>query len=375
MSTLRLLCDTNPMAYGSTASLAAILARLDVPTAPIAMARDVSLELMRHLGPDVRVLEVDVKDPGAVTAVLARERPDAALVVSNLSNLRAYEAAGVPVFFVDVLFWYGEHKDESRWAHFEEGFALDFPGVAERVRALAWRKPATVVGPLLRDLPPRAVEPRGTLVNLGGVRSVFMSPERAHAGLTIIASVLRAIQPQLPSGDIVVATGGDAAERLRPLLPPSMSVGVLSPADYDAALQRSALLLTLPGLNAVLEGMAAGTPLAFLPALNASQCLQLRRYQQAGVGAWGIELDRFVDLAIPERVVDEQALTLEVIAALHRIATTPDHLSDMADAVRTQLPSASQLTDQRRAFVHALGAPGAPRIADAIARWWRRRSV
>lgn len=375
MSLLRLLCDTNPMAYGSTASLAAILARLDVSAEPIVMARDVSLELMRHVGPGVRVIEVNVKDPSAVASVLAREKPDAAVVISNLSNLRAYEDAGVPVFFVDVLFWYGEHKDESRWAHFEEGFALDFPGVAERVRALGWRKPVTIVGPLLRDLPARAGEPHGTLVNLGGVRSVFMTPERARAGLMVIANILRAIQPELPRGDIFVATGGDAATLIRPLLPTSMSVGVLSPTDYDAMLQGSALLLTLPGLNAVLEGMAAGVPLAFLPALNASQCLQLRRYQQAGVGASGIELDRFVELVIPERVADEQALTVEVIAALERIAASPDSLRDMAGAVRVQLPTAPQLTDRRRAFVDTLGAPGAPLIADAIARWWRGRNA
>ena len=375
MKPLRLLCDTNPMAYGSSASLAAILGRLETSTRLIVMGRDVSLELLRAASPGAQIIDVDVKDPREVAPLLAREEPDAALVVSNHANLGAYADAGVPVFFVDVLFWYGEQKDESRWTRFERGFALDFPGVRERVRALGWRRSPTIVGPLLRDLPPRAQEPRGSLVNLGGVRSVFVTPERARAGLAVVARVLRSIAPALPDGEVVVATGGDAAATIRPLLPPSMRVGTLSPAEYDALLQRSALLLTVPGLNAVLEGMAADVPLAFLPALNASQCLQLRRYQQAGVCASGIQLDGFVDLMIPERVADERALTGEVIAALERIAASADHQARMAGAVGEQLPVAPQLTRRRRAFVDSLGAPGAAPIAEAITTWWRERTA
>lgn len=375
MRSVRLLCDTNPMAYGSTASLAAILAALEVPAELIALGRDVSLELLRAASPEARIIEVNVKDPRAVEPVLAREKPDAALVISNHSNLQAYADANVPVFFVDVLFWYGEQKDASRWASFEQGFALDFPGVRERVHALGWQRPPTIVGPLLRQLPARAAEPRGTLVNLGGVRSVFVTPERARAGLALVAHVLGALEPALPPGEVVVATGADAAATIRPWLPASMRVATLSPAEYDAVLQRSSLFLTVPGLNAVLEGMAAAIPLAFLPALNASQCLQLRRYQQAGVGASGIELDHFVDLAVPERVADEQALTGEVVAAIEQIAASADHLRGMAKAVGAQLPVAPQLTERRRAFVHALGAPGAASIANAIATWWRRRTT
>ena len=374
MRPVRLLCDTNPMAYGSTASLAAILAALEAPADLIMLGRDVSLELLRAAAPEARVLDVDVKDPREVEPVLARERPDAALVISNHSNLPAYAKAGIPVFFVVVLFWYGERKDESRWASFEQGFALDFPGVRDRVDALGWRRPPTIVGPLLRELPTRAEEPRGTLVNLGGVRSVFVRPERDRAGLAIVAHVLRAIEPVLPPGEVVIATGADAAGAIRPLLPTSMRVGSLSPAEYDVCLQRSATFLTVPGLNAVLEGMAASVPLAFLPALNASQCLQLRRYQQAGVGASGIELDRFVDLAIPERVEDEQALTGEVVEALEQIASAAGHLDGMTDAVAAQLPVAPQLTQRRRTFVDDLGAPSSAPIAGAIARWWQERA-
>ena len=370
---MRLLCDPNPMAYGSTATLAAILAELKQSTEVVALGRDVSLELMRLAAPGARLIDVDVKDPGAVAPVVARERPDAALVISNHANLRAYQAAGVPVFFVDVLFWYGERKDESLWASFAEGFAMDFPGVRERVQALGWAKPPTIIGPLLRQLPAGLSQRSGTLVNLGGVRSVFMSPERMRAGVGLVARVLWSIQPALPAGEVVVATGTDAAEMLRPLLPASMRVASLSPAEYDVALHRCALMITVPGVNAVLEGMAAEAPLVFLPALNASQCLQLQRYQRAGVGASGIELDRFTKLDIPERVTDERELTVEVVAALEQIEASADLAKRMAEAVEAQIAHAPAFVPMRRAFVDALGPPGAPTIARALSRWWRER--
>lgn len=375
MRRLRLLCDTNPMAYGSTASLAAILAVLRLEADVVAMGRDVSLELLRSSMPSGRVLELDVKNVREVEPVLASEKPDAVLVVSNQSNLRAYADAGVPVFFVDILFWYGEQKDERTWSQFEQGFALDFPGVRERLAELAWRRPPVVVGPLLRELAPRSGQSFGTLVNLGGVRSVFLSKKTAAAGLAIAAHILRAVSPALPPGDVIVAAGADAAVALRPLLPASVQVGPLSPAEYDAHLQRSAMLLTVPGVNAVLEGMAAEVPLAFLPALNASQCLQLRRYQRAGIAASGVELERYAALEIPERVADEQALTGNVVRALESIASSQVQLEHLTGAVREQLPVSVHLTRRRRTFVDSLGAPGAETIANAIEEWWREHAA
>ncbi|HEY4243197.1 MAG TPA: hypothetical protein VGM88_25470 [Kofleriaceae bacterium] len=363
------------MAYGSTAALAAILTALPGDTEVIAMGRDVSLELLRRSIPDGRVIEVDVKNPRDVEPVMVREQPDAVLVISNHANLRSYANGRVPVFFVDLLFWYGEQKLEAVWSSFAQGFALDFPGVRERVAALGWQRPPTIVGPLLRELPPRADHPSGTLVNLGGVRSVFVTPERARAGLAVVAHVLRAIAPALPPGEVVIATGADAAVTLRPQLPASTSIGPLSPAEYDACLQRSALFLTVPGLNGVLEAMAAEVPLALLPALNASQCVQLRRYQRVGVGTTEIDLDRYAALEIPERVSDEQALTDAVVAALEHIASNSAHLDQMARAVGSQLPVAPDDTRRRRAFVEGLGPPSATTIAGAIARWWQERTA
>ncbi len=371
MRRLRLLCDTNPMAFGSTASLACILDALPLDAEVVAMGRDVSLDFLHGLAiRGGRIVAVNVKDPREVTALLAREKPHAALVISNQSNLTCYTRARIPVFFVDILFWYSEQKDELAWSAFKEGFAINFPGVSQRVEELSWRRPPTVVGPLLRSLPQRADRPSGTLINLGGLRSVFMETDQARVGLEVVSYVVRSVASDLPSGDVVVAIGSEAAAVLRPMLPSSMHIGFVPPAKYDALLQRSALLLTVPGLSAVLEGMAAGIPLAFLPPVNASQCLQLRRYQQAGVAGPALGLDHLGGLVIPERVNDERTLTNVVIATLNKVASSPARMAQAGGMVRAQLPVPQQLTMRRRDFIRLLGRPGASVIANAIKGWW-----
>lgn len=366
--TLRLLCDSNPMAYGSTASLVAIAPHLDADV--VALGRDVSLELLRRWGGSQELLTVDVKDRSAVAACIAGRRFDAALVVSNLTNLPTYHALGLPVFFVDILFWYGTLKDEATWARFEQGFAVAFPGVQERVRELAWSRPPTIVGPLLRPLPEMTRGRRGTLVNVGGVRSPFQRPADVPAGLALVASILRAVEPELPDGVVLVAAGEDAARVLRPRLSRRFDVRPLAPAEYDDQLRHVRLCLTVPGLNAVFEAIAAETPIAFLPALNVSQCLQLERYERAGVVSEGLALTRHVPgLHLPTRVSDEGALTQDVLAALAVAEASALTRQRFSEHVRAQVAAASAEVGRRRAFLEALGAPGASTVAAAITSW------
>lgn len=356
------------MAFGSAAALIAILDELDAEA--VVLGRDVSLELLRGWGGAATLVEVDVKDRAAVAVALTGLQLDAALVVANQSNLPVYRDARLPTFFVDLLFWYGAHKDEATWSAFVRGFAVDFPGVRARVAALGWSNPPAIVGPLLRPVPAPRDERRGTLVNLGGVRSVFQRPAEVPRGLRLIAHILHEVAAELPH-PVTVVTGVEAASVLRPLLPASMRVATLSPASYDDHLGRAALFLTVPGLNAVLEAMAGGVPLAFLPALNASQCFQLACYEQAGVAAPGLALpDDDGTWHRPTAILDEGAVTRRVLATLSAL---PAGFAAAAVAhLRRGLEDAPRSVAARRRFVEGLGRPGAPDIARAITAWWER---
>lgn len=369
---LRLLCDANPMAYGSSSALLSILDHLEAET--IALVRDVTAELLGADPAVTRAIAVDVKDPEAVAKAIAGAELDAALVVSNLTNIDVYRRRGLPIFFVDILYWYSARKEHPVWAAAERTYAQAFPGVRERIEALALEKRPRVVGPLIRVVPPRAEAPRGTLVNLGGVRSRFIDPGRAPMFLEWVARILREVEPLLPPGPILVAAGSDALPILERSLPARARAVSLPQPAYLRALADAALFLTAPGLNAIFEALFMGAPLVFLPPQNATQVLQLARYEAAGLVPPGLNLPSLVPaLDLPERIEDEGAYTECVLDALRAALRSEDVLAAGVRHVAAQIRALASGEDARQAFRASLGPPGGAVIAGDILRFWRER--
>jgi hypothetical protein len=102
---MRVLCDSNPMAWGSTAALLAVAEQLDVEC--VAMGGGVTRELLKADPAISSVVDVRVKEVDAVRKVAERVNADAVLVVCNRANLRTYLDLECPLFFVDLLYWYG----------------------------------------------------------------------------------------------------------------------------------------------------------------------------------------------------------------------------------------------------------------------------
>ncbi|MEC9400146.1 MAG: hypothetical protein VX475_21150, partial [Myxococcota bacterium] len=97
----RLLCDSNPMCYGSSSALLSILEHVDAHVT--ALASGITLELL-STDPGVdEMLEVEVKSPEEVSRAIEGRSFDAVLVVSNQSNIEVYASRGIPIFFVDIL--------------------------------------------------------------------------------------------------------------------------------------------------------------------------------------------------------------------------------------------------------------------------------
>lgn len=366
---MRLLCDANPMAYGSSSALLAILDHLDAEVT--ALVRDVSAELLGADPAVTRTIPVDVKNPDAVARAIATERFDAVLVVSNLSNIEVYRRTCKPIFFVDILYWYGARKDHAVWSVAECTYAQVFPGVREQVEHLPAERRPTIVGPLIRDAPPRSHAPQGTLVNLGGVRSRFIDPGHASMFLICVGRILREVEPLLPAGPIVIAAGSDACAVLAPSLPPRARAVSLPQPEYLRALAGAELFLSAPGLNAIFEALHVGVPFVFLPPQNATQVLQLERYRAAGLVPSGLNLPDLVPaLELPQRVDDEGAYTTRVLDALRAVVASEERMRSLVRHVAAQIREIDARATARHSFRASLGPPGGAIIADDIRRYW-----
>lgn len=366
--TLQLLCDPNPMCYGATAALLSVLDY--VKGHRVAMGTGVSGELLSRDPAVDEWLDVDVKDESDVADVVRRRHLDAVLVVSNTANLAMYAAVGVPVFFVDILYWLGPNKGPDRGKLLEAEFAQNFPGVRELTSAAGTE--VQVIGPLVRA--PRGSRPRaGTLAQLGGAASRWVVPGRNSSFPTMAAEWIHAALDSLP-GPLHLALGGAAAAQLeQKRTAPRFSAGPLAQGDFLERLASSRLYLTTPGLGGVFEGLLAGTPTLFLPPQNASQVLQLAVYEEEGLVAPGLNL-RELDPAFPRvpKALGERELTSEVLASLRRVegkATT----DRVASHLRRQLDELPMRAWARERFLAELGPPGGEQVARAIGRFWGER--
>lgn len=369
--TLQLLCDSNPMAYGSTAAMLAVLDHTGAHHT--AMAGSITQELLAQDPAVHELVQVDNKRVEQVAALLDQRTFDAALVVSNRSNLELYRSRALPVFFLDILFWYGDDKTHSVWDTAVEAFAQDFPGVRERIDSMRLERPPTVVGAVIRR--PTPGEPIGrALVNLGGVRSRFIDAERSKTFLSIVRATLDGIDHALPAGEIDVACGTDAARWLSTQLPARYRPRTLHAAEMTRLMSNASIVITTPGLNAVLEGLVAKRPMAFLLPQNASQVFQLARYESAGIVQEGLNLPALLGLAFPEQLGDEQAYSHRILEELAKIEQSPSHTNSVVEHVLAQISDqrSQGLCAARERFAAQFCGDGASAIGQAIRRWGQR---
>ncbi|QDG52108.1 hypothetical protein FIV42_15560 [Persicimonas caeni] len=335
-----------------------------------ALVRDVTAELLDRDRAVDHVVHVDNKSPVAVRDAIDPAHFDAALVVSNQSNVELYAELGLPIFFVDVLYWCGARKDQPVWNLAERTFVQRFPGVAERLQSHEYREEPIQVGPLIRTAAVHRGEQRGTLIQIGGARSRWVRPGENSAFPRMVIDWISHHDIDWPK-PWTLAGGREAGEvaRQHPL---ADQVDIVS-YPYDEFLSRlnqSELYVTTPGQGAIFEGLRADVDMLVLPPQNATQVLQLRTYEREGLVAPGLNLPA-LDPAFDTSLLDctEDQLTSEVLRSLRRIDS-----QEVADIVGRHLQRQHKELDKvrlaRREFTEFLGPRGGPVVAEALSRWW-----
>lgn len=369
---LRLLCDSNPMCYGSSSALLSILDHLDAHVTCLTWG--ITGEILEGDPAVDATLEVDVKDPEAVAQAVPFESFDAVLVVSNQSNIEVYAASELELFFVDILYFFGRRKDQPVWSLAEQTFAQVFPGVEERLARGASPGEPLMVGPLVRT--PRATREgpgEGTLVNLGGGRSRWVIPGVNSPYPAMVIAWIEAMADALPR-PITLAAGEDAARVARQARTvPEVEVGTYPQSEFLTRMQHSALYLTAPGLNAVFEGAMLARDMLVLPPQNATQIAQLEIYERVGLAPAGLNLAALdPDFDVEATALGEERLTEEVLASLARLHRDTSTTARVVEHLERQLHAREARHEATKSFLESLGGPGGPTVARVIHDHWRQ---
>lgn len=368
----RLLCDSNPMCYGSSSALLSVLEHISAHVT--ALAGGITHELL-STDPHVdEVIEVDVKSPEEISRAIERRHFDAVLVVSNQSNIEVYDDLGIPIFFIDILYFFGKRKDQRVWEIAHTGFAQAFPGVSERIEGGESSGEPVLVGPLIRSVSESEEHRQGTLVNLGGGRSRWIVPGVNSDYPAMVVMWLEAMIDALPT-PITIAAGAEAAAVARAsIASPLLSAVTYPQREFLEALQQSELYITAPGLNAVFEGAMFADEMLFLPPQNATQVSQLGYYERAGMTHPGINLPA-LDSGFDQETSmgGEEGFTQAVLASLDRLSGDRATTRSVTAHLIEQRERSPERASAARRFMESLGGPGGATIAAHIHAFWGER--
>lgn len=381
MRDIRLLCDTNTMCYGSSSALLAIVSYIFGKKT--ALSWDVTKEILERDQSIDEIIEVDVKDSTALSKKVDLDAYDAVLVISNLTNLETYLRAGIPVFFVDILYWYRTPKNHPVWKYATKCFIEDFPGVG-RMMQQNCSSNSVVVGPLIREndyVKSTSSHGRnnyfeGILVNIGGGKSRWVTPGQNTHYARLVLELIIEIRDILPESNILIAGGREAIEQLKSINTcDDIECRSLPQREFLECLVGCKLYITSPGLNAVMEGLEFNKPMVFLPPQNASQVLQLEMYESANIVLPGMNLPNYIDdfTSLNKDVLDEKELTDEVLDALDVIMKSPSIKSSLAMVLSHQIKNLGTPNFQKATndFKIGLWPPGSKSIAKFINSWWK----
>ncbi|MFP2905796.1 hypothetical protein ACLESD_12210 [Pyxidicoccus sp. 3LFB2] len=372
---IHVVCDPNPFCYGSISTLRALVRHL--PEVRFSVLATGPVQEQCDEATFSQVLPCDVRNSESVrrySSVLASA--DLYLAVSNNTNIPLVLELGLPLVFIDILFWM-KRRPTLAMRHARSYIIENFPGVSEvldRYREEMARP--VVVGPLISSL--AQGEERGRfpqlLVNYGGAHSPDIIP---GGNSSYPSSMTRLVRDVLPAAGwspeaVTIAAGTKAVSHIKAGGDMGLRVETLPQERYLELLRASTHFLTAPGLNAPFESFQLGVPTSFLPPQNLTQVCQLSVYQAHGLAPRGLNLTELY----PDTPIDPQAPeaegTARVLDLIARFDTDTNSREQVGESVVAQLRRgpgelARQVSAQS-AFLELLGPPGAEEAAAELRR-------
>jgi spore coat polysaccharide biosynthesis predicted glycosyltransferase SpsG len=318
----KILCESNPMCYGSSTVLLSIMEQLSNRT--ICLAYGVAKEILSKSSSEL--IEVNNKSSDDVKNAIENIDFDIVLVVSNTSNLQLYKSLNKKIVFVHIHYFFPN-------AHLNILDDVDCLFVQNFWNLQQSSKNVIKVGVLIKQI--NSIERNKKeiiLVNLGGGESRFIKPGvNSDYGLMML-NLLIHLKPFFSNKEIIVCGGTKIIDTiLTKAKAHNIQALTLSNEDYLNLLNKAELLISAPGLNAIFEAIYRDIPILFLPPQNISQVYQLNEYENAGLCKKGL------NLTIPNCFVSEEIQTEIFLTEMSNKYNDPNIIQFQLDKLLNQL--------------------------------------
>lgn len=368
--------DANPFCYGSVAAALSVAEHIKEAN-KILLAVNSSLELANDNFD--KVIVCDVKSTDNVRRCLSEiEKVDLYVSFSNNTNIALVKELGIPMVFVDILFWLKrEIPDVLKYAN--HYCIEDFPGVKEQVQKFGSSiNNFSVVGPLISPVRKWVPVKGKLLVNYGGSESPYIKPgTNTDYPLHMTGLILKQLSIQKGRfSEVIIATGERAVKTIHsaiPILPAYVSVQTLEHDSFLQHLASSELFITAPGLNAPLEAFYSGVPTFYLPPQNFTQVFQMDIYRQYGLcGEYNINITDYSPSNSVNKFGMEQEETAKVLTLLKKLFASDIFNEEIEKCLSSYFSDVRNsdflhaLLLKQEQFINKLGPTGSEKVAQII---------
>jgi hypothetical protein len=363
---INLLCDTNQMAYGSSSALLAILEYL--PSINTAFVWGVTEKILKSSEFINEIIKINNKDENLIKKNVDLRKFDAVLVISNTANLNTYLDFGIPVFYVDIHFWYPSNKKHRIWQEAKQCFV-------ERYFKDDIQLPnnSIEVGPIISLIKKNTRINKQILVNIGGGANRFIKPGINSKYINIVLQLLNQIrkEKEFENYDFIIAGGQASINSIKNCtVAKGFILKSFNKKEFLKILSGVEYFFTSPGQYATFEGLYLEKKIIFLPPQNASQIIQIDILENVGLIKKGINLSDYYShfRSLGNNSINEQELTNEVLIALEELENNSEVKTKIISHLREQIinTSKSSYFQEQKKFIDILGLPGAETIANEI---------
>lgn len=340
----RLLCESNPMCYGSSTVLLSIMENLCMNT--VCLAFGVAKEVLKNGKSEM--IEVNNKSSIDVENAIKEIDFDSVLVVSNTSNLPLYKTLKKKIYFVHIHFFFPNANTELLNL-VEVLFIQKFWDLKQSNKAIQ-------VGPLIKYPKQTIQKKKIILVNFGGGESTFIQPGvNSDYGRQMLNLIIQ-LKPHFENKEIIVCGGTKIIDTIKvDATKNNIKVSTLSNDDYLNLLDKAEIVISSPGLNAIFEAMYRNIPILFLPPQNVSQVYQLNEYEKAEIAVKGLNLT-LPNSALPEEKQTEEFLE-EMSSKYNKTYVVSKQMSCLQAQLRyIKTPEYQQKVQLAKEFLGEIGA-------------------
>ncbi|MFC0878030.1 hypothetical protein ACE01N_15645 [Saccharicrinis sp. FJH2] len=370
---IRLLCDTNQMAYGSSSALLAILKYLS--SSNTAFVWGVTEKILKSSDLIESTIKINNKDAESIKKSVDFRKYDAILVISNSTNLNTYLDLEIPVFYVDIHYWYPSNKNHRVWKEAEACFIEKY-----FVESITLPKGSIEVGPII-SLPQKKVFiKKQVLINIGGGANQYIKPGINSRYINVVIELLDELRKESLFKDYtyIIAGGQASINSIKThKYSKSFMLKTFSKEEFLDTLLKSEIFFTSPGQYATFEGLYLEKKVIFLPPQNASQIIQTTILENAGLINKGLNLpDYYPEFSsLNHETIIESELTTEVLIAINKLANDTVTKSKIVTHLKDQLNDSLKpdYFVKQKKYLEILGAPGAESVANNILDFFKQK--